>query len=113
VSSKRRYVLKNPKRIFHLIGIFLLYLSLLFCRGQWRIGQLQREASQKRKEIVQLTEYNTQLRRKIENLQSDSYVEEVARAELGFVKKGEILYRFAEAEGGKLEPFQPIAQSGE
>ena len=50
MSSKRRYVLKNPKRIFHLIGIFLLYLSLLFCRGQWRIDSSSgRQAKKERK----------------------------------------------------------------
>ncbi len=110
MKTRRRFVLKNPKRLFEVIGIFLLYLTLLFCRGQWRINQLKREAQQNRKKIVELAQYNTNLRRKYQNLESDHYIETVAREELGLVKEGEILYRFAEEGEGKLKAFRPVAQ---
>ena len=88
MRSKRRYALKKTKRTFHLIGIFLLHLEPAFLPRLVRIGQLQRRQAKKEKEIVQLTEYNTQLRRKIENLQSDSYVGGSSPGRAGLCEKG-------------------------
>lgn len=109
MKKKRRYVLKNPKRLFEIISILMIYLTLLFCRGQWRINQLRREAYQNRRKIVELAQYNTALRGKYKELNSDNYIEKVAREELGLVKKGEILYRFAESGEGKLKAFRPVS----
>lgn len=106
-KRKRRFVLTNPKRLLEIIGVFFLYLTLVFCRGQWRLIQLRREAQQNREKIVQLAQHNNQLRKECKKLEADQYVETVAREELGLVKEGEILYRFAEAEEGKLKAFRP------
>jgi cell division protein FtsB len=100
-------VLKDPKRLCKVIGIFVLYLGLLFCRGQWRINQLHREGELRRQKLAELTEYNTKLQKKLKTFQSDSYVEKVARSELGLVKKGEILYRMSGDER-KPKAFQPV-----
>jgi len=46
-------------------------------------------------EIQRLNEGNKQLRQEIQSLQGDlNYLEKIAREKLGFVKKGEIIYKF-------------------
>lgn len=113
MKSKRRFVLKNPKRLFEVISILMIYLALVFCRGQWRIYQLRREAQENRQKIVELAQYNNNLRKKLNNLESNSYIETVAREELGLVKKGETLYRFADEGDGKLKAFRPVGTKEE
>ncbi|NMA55676.1 MAG: septum formation initiator family protein [Firmicutes bacterium] len=78
-------------------GVFLLVILLLYfgyCSwGQIRlIFGLRREIAKVKQEIDAAQQQSEQIAAEIEYLKSDSYIEKVARQELGLVKPGEIIF---------------------
>ncbi|UCD70735.1 MAG: septum formation initiator family protein [Syntrophobacterales bacterium] len=86
------------KRI--LIPLFLFVSVMIFFiffgdRGLLQVYRLRRELKEIEKVNMELRQENERLRAEIGNLRTNKkYIEELARRELGLVKKGEIVFQF-------------------
>lgn len=76
-----------------LLLIFLVYFVYTFTAQQLKINDLKRQEMELSREIERLSAERAELQREIELLNTDSYIEELARDQLGLVKPGEILYK--------------------
>jgi len=64
----------------------------------WRLSEAKRKLDDKN---FQLQRSNAMLRERIHRLRHDDrHLEKLAREELGLVREGEIVYRFASSESG-------------
>ncbi len=86
------------RRIF--IPIFLIVSVMIFFtvfgdKGLLQVYRLRRELKEIERVNRELQQENERLRAEINNLRTNKkYIEELARRELGLVKKGEIIYQF-------------------
>jgi cell division protein FtsB len=82
-----------------LVVYVLLALSTLVSqRGLLHLWKLQQEQQALEAKVFALLRENEELRSRIARLQTDDeFLEKVAREELGFVGKGELVYRFDSA----------------
>lgn len=78
---------------------FLLLMALLITFGNRGFVDnylMSKRLAQLKSQTVEITAENNELRKKIILLRSDvSYIEMIARNELGMVRKGDIVYRWA------------------
>ena len=92
-------LLKGYKRRI-LIPILLLVSVMIFFtffgdKGLLQVYRLRRELKEIESANMELRQENERLRGEIDNLRTNKkYIEELARRELGLVKKGEIVYQF-------------------
>ena len=83
-----------------LIPILLLVSVMIFFtffgdKGLLQVYRLRRELKEIERANMELRQENERLRGEIDNLRTNKkYIEELARRELGLVKKGEIVYQF-------------------
>jgi cell division protein DivIC len=99
---------KSKKRGFGNIGVKLVAIAIIFglafltCRWLYTALEKQREAEGHLQALLaekaQLERIQIDLQEEKENLLTSSYIEELAREQLGLVRKGEILV--APREGG-------------
>nr|PZN05060.1 MAG: septum formation inhibitor [Bacillota bacterium] len=71
----------------------MVYFVYTFTAQQLKINDLKRQEMELSREIERLSAERAELQREIELLNTDSYIEELARDQLGLVKPGEILYK--------------------
>lgn len=83
-----------------LLGVYLLYG---YVDGFRKMTHLQRSIRDVQQQAAVLETRNEQLRRELARLESDEYIEMVARRELGLVMPGERAYVVVteEAEGNR------------
>ena len=92
-------LLKGYKRRI-LIPLFLFVSVMIFFtffgdKGLLQVYRLRRELREIERVNMELRQENERLRGEIGNLRTNKkYIEELARRELGLVKKGEIVYQF-------------------
>lgn len=86
--NKRR---KNSFGIFILLAIFI-YLSCIFMNQQKLLYAKNIELSKIDNKIAEEEKLNEELNKEKEMIQSDEYMEKVAREKLGMVKKDERVY---------------------
>ncbi|HEY3314832.1 MAG TPA: septum formation initiator family protein [Bacillota bacterium] len=96
-AARRRAAAKSRPRIKVRFGRLLLVLSVaygffLFGTQEFRMYQLKVQEHRVQGEIDRLRRENQDLGEQIKFMQSDEYVEKVAREQLGLVKDGEIPY---------------------
>jgi cell division protein FtsB len=93
----------NPSKGYNkrvLVTILLLVSVMIFFtffgdKGLLQVYRLRRELKEIGRVNMELQQENDRLRAEIDNLRTNKkYVEELARRELGLVKKGEIIYQF-------------------
>ncbi len=90
----------HNRRIF--IPILLIVSVMIFFtffgdKGLLKVYRLRRELKEIQRANAELQQENERLRIEIDNLRTNKeYIEELARRELGLVKKGEIVYQFDE-----------------
>ena len=88
----------HNRRIF--IPILLIISVMIFFtffgdKGLLKVYRLRRELKEIERANMELQQENERLRAEINNLRTNGkYIEELARRELGLVKKGEIVYQF-------------------
>jgi len=58
--------------------------------------ELSRQEAELAEKINNAIEEREQLKKEIQLLQTDEYIERIARDELGLVKPGELVYKFTE-----------------
>ena len=92
----------NKKGLLKISFFTLLFFGLLASwlgygeRGLVHLSRMERERQIHQERINRLEEENRKLLNEINQLRNDrDYIESVARRELGLIKDGEILYRFA------------------
>jgi cell division protein FtsB len=85
-----------------LSGLFLATMMVLAIwgdRGALTMWRRQHEVVQLGYEIEAIEHENARLRQEIQRLRSDmSYIEKIAREELGLVRPGELVFEFVEPE---------------
>jgi cell division protein FtsB len=85
-----------------LLIVLLLGLALFGDKGIMRMLQAHRQKASLEQKLTELKAKNAALRQEITALRSDRhYIEEVARQELGMVKKGELIYQFPSKKKGR------------
>lgn len=88
----------KKKRVWFLVGGFLLVLGLLAFfgeRGLLHLMRLRKELSKIRQDNQEIALENERLKEEVRRLKVEkSYIEEIARKELGMVKEGEVVYQF-------------------
>ncbi len=83
-----------------LIPILLLISVMIFFaffgnKGLLQVYRLRKELKEIERTNMELQRESERLRTEIENLRTNKkYIEELARRELGLVKKGEVVYQF-------------------
>ncbi len=83
-----------------IVTILLLVSVMIFFtffgdKGLLQVYRLRRELKEIERVNMELRQENDKLRVEIDNLRTNKkYIEELARRELGLVKKGEIVYQF-------------------
>jgi cell division protein FtsB len=86
-------------KIGRYLVVFLLLMALLITfgnRGLVDNYSMSRRLAQLKSQSNEMTSENNELKNKILLLRNDlTYLEAVARKELGMVKKGDIVYRLA------------------
>ena len=82
---------------FGLVAILLFGLvAFIGDLGLLDLWRIEDESERLQARLVEVQEENRLLEREIRSLKNDpDYLERVARQELGMVREGEILYRFA------------------
>jgi cell division protein FtsB len=86
-------------KIGRYLVVFLLFMALLITFGNRGFVDnylMSKRLAQLKLQTREITIANSELKKKILLLRSDSnYIEMIARNELGMVKKGDIVYRWA------------------
>jgi len=78
-----------------LIGSVMIFFTVFGDKGLLQVYRLKRELKEIERVNRELQQENERLRAEINNLRTNKkYIEELARRELGLVKKGEIVYQF-------------------
>ncbi|MFQ5840887.1 MAG: septum formation initiator family protein [Thermodesulfobacteriota bacterium] len=91
--------LKGYKRrvlvtILLLVGV-MIFFTFFGDKGLLQVYRLRREMREIERVNMELRQENDKLRAEIGNLRTNKkYIEELARRELGWVKKGEVVYQF-------------------
>jgi cell division protein FtsB len=105
LGSWERSALGLPRVLWSFLAVFLLgivLVSLVGDQGLVAYWMLRAEREALRREVAELESRERALLREIEALRSDpSYIEQVARRELGFIKPGEIVVQLPEPDGEK------------
>jgi cell division protein FtsB len=86
-------------KIGRYLVVFLLFMALLITFGNRGFVDnylMSKRLAQLKLQTKEITIENSELKKKILLLRSDfNYIEMIARNELGMVKKGDIVYRWA------------------
>lgn len=96
---RRRRVFRSDRSKLPLVivALLLIYISFSLVTRFDQLYAMQRDLDDMQKEIVEMRDENQGLQKQLERLQSDAYVEQVAREKLGLVKPGE----------ARIVPVQP------
>lgn len=99
IEAKEMGFLKGYKRrvlvtILLLVGV-MIFFTFFGDKGLLQVYRLRREMREIERVNMELRQENDKLRAEIGNLRTNKkYIEELARRELGWVKKGEVVYQF-------------------
>ena len=78
-----------------LLASVMIFFTFFGDKGLLQVYRLRRELREIERVTMELRQENERLRAEIGNLRTNKkYIEELARRELGLVKKGEIVYQF-------------------
>ncbi|KUK54776.1 MAG: Cell division protein FtsL [Desulfotomaculum sp. 46_296] len=93
-----RIILPKRKKTFRfsisrlsslILVILLIYLVASFTLQFKKLYAMQHEMKEVQKKVVELQGKNLQMREQLKLVQSDQYIEQMAREKLGLVKSGE------------------------
>ena len=105
----RRQQVKQKKKIrgriiFSLGILFFIYLSLSLIFGEnglLRYLHLQKETKDLRAEVMAIQMQDDDMERQIDSLENDPELIEKLAREQGFVKEGELIFKFEEELSGR------------
>ena len=93
--NKKRKIKRKPGwyLIASIVLIIVLYASMNFSKGIYKIWRLSRIKNEEIKAIHNVKEEIEKIEIEIERLKTDSlYIEEIARKEYGMIKRGEEVF---------------------
>jgi cell division protein FtsB len=77
-------------------------LSAYGVRAVLRVSEMRREMETMERDLVTLRARTDELSRTVERLRTDpSYIEKLAREDLGYVREGETVLKFPKSDAGK------------
>jgi len=79
----------TPRFWLLIAAIFMIYMATSYVQGFIQISRIKKEIRRVQEEIAAVEAHNERLRQELIYLQSDEYIEKVARQELGLVRPGE------------------------
>ncbi|GFN21764.1 cell division protein FtsL [Thermanaeromonas sp. C210] len=88
-NATRRRRSRRSRLPLLLLLLGLLYLAGAFIHLEWKIYQVNKELEAYRQQKEALLEEQARLQEEIRRLNTDEYIERVAREELGLIKEGE------------------------
>ena len=89
-ALKKRMIFRPGKKLPAIIAVFLLiYLLISFFIHFQKLYALQNDIKQIEGQLQELSLKNEELKKQLKQVQSDAYIEQVAREKLGLVKPGE------------------------
>ncbi|NLK08581.1 MAG: septum formation initiator family protein [Firmicutes bacterium] len=92
-KQPRRRWRATPKVFVFILCIICIRIGGGFAVRYFNIIRLQSKVTRIQREIVAFEQRNDAIREEIEHMQSDEYIERVAREKLGLVKPGEVIYK--------------------
>ena len=86
IKMKKKLTLKKL-----IIMVFLIIFGISYTRQIITMNRIENEIAKKQAELEELTEKNERLQEEVEkiDLNSESYIEKLARERLGMIKPGE------------------------
>lgn len=96
--AKKAPLLLRFRLVPVLAVLAVIYFSALFIAQYSRLVQLRHSLQSIEMDIQAVRMQNEEMLKEIEKLHSPSYVEQMARQELGMVRPGELLFYFQEAD---------------
>jgi len=103
-SGRKTFRLSHSKLPVIVIITLLLYAAFTFGSQFSKLYAMQQDVQQIQSEVTELRQRNADLREQVKLLQSDAYVESIARERLGLVKPGESRIVPVGAESGTGDP---------
>jgi cell division protein FtsB len=102
--TNRKRIVKSKKRnrIKIFLGIFIVLLVYSFGGQYIKMYSLQKEIKTLDTQLSEYKSKNQKLEKDIKRMESDVYVERMAREKLGLIKSGEVPIMEAKAAEGKL-----------
>ncbi|NMB45782.1 MAG: hypothetical protein GX998_05150 [Firmicutes bacterium] len=82
----------TPRFFVFLLCLLLLWIGAGFIHRYLKIVLLQGKIVRVEREIAAIESRNEVIREQIEEMQSDAYLEKIAREKLGLIKPGETVY---------------------
>lgn len=100
-----------------IVALWAIYEGVLSQHSLLNLYKFRQERNQLKQQLAEAQAKRDDLKRRIELLETDSFeIERLARENLGFAKKGEIIYRYEEPapEDPEEVPLTPpIVDEGE
>jgi cell division protein DivIC len=90
--------IKKKKPALYFFALLFLYFVVLFSVQGFRYIHLNNEVKALEREIAAIKEENNALVKKIEMLNDPEYLEELARGNLGMIRKGDFIFTIMGAE---------------
>lgn len=84
--------------------LFGIYLIFTFTSQQFKLNELARQRADIKSQAEAVLEQKQKLEHEIQKMNTDDYIEEVARRELGLVKPGDVVYKFVEPDVSRPVP---------
>ncbi|MCD4693896.1 septum formation initiator family protein [bacterium] len=88
-KSKKSSFLKNPKLLTFIFVLFIVFLSVPLVKKTLQKREVNEEIKKMQNEISEREQENKELDKLIQYLESEHFLEEQARLNLGLKKKGE------------------------
>lgn len=82
------------KPILLLLAVLVVAFCVIMAQARERLNALQLQSEQLQQTYAALDQENRELNQTLKYVATDVYVEEVARSEYGYVREGEIRFRF-------------------
>ncbi|HEX3032620.1 MAG TPA: septum formation initiator family protein [Bacillota bacterium] len=106
-QKRERIKLQNKRKRLVLTIAMVYGLAVIFSFGHqfFQMQEIQRDMENVQSQIQDMQQRNRELRQEVGRLNTDSYVERIAREKLGLVKPGETVLLQAQVNS-KMEPRQ-------
>lgn len=83
------------KPLLLLLAVLLVIFYVIMAQSRQRLEELSTQSNQLQQTYALLDQENKELNKTLKYVATDTYVEEIARSEFGYLRDGEIRFRFS------------------